>query len=337
MTDVMLNAVLSMDAYNRGYGAGILVDNISPFQTGSAYFVADSSELSSSHEDIGFYAVAYDVYDSASQEHSTVISYRGTDHPNPLANDSDVTNGWLVGAGNYNASQATMAVRFYKAIVQDYLAVADDLNTVGIYTTGHSLGGGLASYVSAIYGQTATAFDSMEYLTAVENMHFYATEILETDPQYITISKPIIDLIYDVAGPQDVWDIDHTKVTAYHLQGEVLHPDFARQQPSQEVTFSGAINLVNIPDAPSFIIDPSLRTLYELGAAAGEVVLESVARHDMATLVIRMFADTDEVQRNQWSAAADYIYPVMFDAQFATVLGFKDHASVAGSLQQGGN
>lgn len=38
----LMNAILSMGAYNREYGAGILVDNQSPFQTDSAYFVAVS-------------------------------------------------------------------------------------------------------------------------------------------------------------------------------------------------------------------------------------------------------------------------------------------------------
>lgn len=69
----LFNAILSMDAYNRGYGASVTLSGNS---IGDATIGIDSSELESEgliDDDIGFYALAY-FY-----EGSTIISYRGTD------------------------------------------------------------------------------------------------------------------------------------------------------------------------------------------------------------------------------------------------------------------
>jgi len=78
----LMYAILSMDAYNRGYGAGIadggqgdldgLGDAIGT-QIGTATVVARSSSDENSDEVVaGFYAIAYDW------NGQTVISYRGT-------------------------------------------------------------------------------------------------------------------------------------------------------------------------------------------------------------------------------------------------------------------
>jgi hypothetical protein len=99
-------AILSMDAYNRGYDAGIgdgqnVVDGVDSdglgrvgSQIGNATVVQDAQDIEGIAEAAGFYAVAYQW------NGETVISYRGTDNPNPLAEGSDFWNGWTLGAGD---------------------------------------------------------------------------------------------------------------------------------------------------------------------------------------------------------------------------------------------
>lgn len=82
ITRDLLLAILSMDSYNRGYGAGLedadatggglgVTDDTAIFRIGSAAIRFDSRDLAD--EDAGFYSIAYDT------DYGTVISYRGTD------------------------------------------------------------------------------------------------------------------------------------------------------------------------------------------------------------------------------------------------------------------
>lgn len=139
----LLLAILSMDAYNRGYGAGIALPGN---QVGNATILKDSEEVlreagqeegeRSPAFDAGFYALAYTVGEGVEgiAPGTTVISYRGTDNPSPNADPykggSDITNGWVLGEGTLNA-QSRLAQAFYAQVNPDIV-------------TGHSLGGGLA-------------------------------------------------------------------------------------------------------------------------------------------------------------------------------------------------
>lgn len=72
-------AILSMDAYNRDYGAGIGGLGGEGSQIGTATLLKDSSILADESclrlvKASGFYAIAYDT------AYGTVISYRGTDN-----------------------------------------------------------------------------------------------------------------------------------------------------------------------------------------------------------------------------------------------------------------
>ena len=158
----LMNAILSMDSYNRGYEAGIVFGNNSGTnnysldstgtQIGNATITINSQIFQESgdrvDDDIGFYALAYQIKDSSGNVVDNVIAYRGTDGPNPIPDDSDVTNGWLLGAGNYNATQGTMAVNFYKEVAKQIGGADVDLQAVNISTTGHSLGGGFAGFIA---------------------------------------------------------------------------------------------------------------------------------------------------------------------------------------------
>jgi len=116
----LLTAILSMDAYNRGYNAGIVFESSS---IGSANVILQENVgIGASQyqewQSKGFYAVAYQT------DYGTVISYRGTDNPaswsnlNPWSNasGSDVWNGYGTGAGAPLTNASRLAVEFYQAV-----------------------------------------------------------------------------------------------------------------------------------------------------------------------------------------------------------------------------
>jgi hypothetical protein len=126
----LMFAILSMDAYDQGYGAGI--GNM-PAQIGNATRQFDSSVLDTpGNVDVaksaGFYAVAY-TYGG-----QTAIAYRGTDNKSlsdsATQGGSDVLNGYSLAAGNFLAPQAEMAAQFYLSVD----------SSVGITVTAHSIG-----------------------------------------------------------------------------------------------------------------------------------------------------------------------------------------------------
>lgn len=293
MTEDLMKAILAMDAYNRGYDAGIdfrkkdgsgqpIADSDTIYTDGSGTHYAQIGNATvyrtggdSAAQAIGFYGIAY-TYNG-----ETVISYRGTDNTSPTASDSDITNGWALGLGNYDATQATMAIEFYKSVAEQIDGPSPDLQAVDISLTGHSLGGGLAGYVAALYGQDAYVIDSMDYRDGATNAHFYAS-LSPSDPQYSTIAVPLINLIYDGQTP---WAVDEGGVTARHIDGEALDSPFVRHIPS---------------------------IAYDLG---DNVSLDAIERHSMATFVMRSYANG--IGTNDWKAAAQYFWPVLYTGLFS--------------------
>jgi hypothetical protein len=126
-------SILSMDAYNRGYGAGVsdpsaeddtglgVTNSQETYFIGGARIVADSSILVDANgnrldQSAGFYSISYKMV--AGEEIAglsvgdTIISYRGTDNPDPLTwgdGASDVWQGWITGAG-IPGSQSLLAL-----------------------------------------------------------------------------------------------------------------------------------------------------------------------------------------------------------------------------------
>ena len=143
-------ALLSMDAYNRGYGSGIADGvNLDPdgndldglggpgSRIGSALVTRD--DISEVAQAAGFYAIAYTLTEAVGEgpdalaSGTTVISYRGTD------TSIDYLKGWLIGAGvTAPITQADETMAFYHAVAG---TLGPDANLI---VTGHSLGGGLA-------------------------------------------------------------------------------------------------------------------------------------------------------------------------------------------------
>lgn len=290
MNDALMKAILAMDSYNRGYGAAIALPDLQGTQIGSAVVLRNKGDTAA--EAIGFYGIAYS-YDGA-----TVISYRGTDDFDSLDDfftSEDAANGWLLGNGNYNAAQGTLAIEFYKDVTAQVGGPGDDLQTVDVSLTGHSLGGGLAGYVGALYGQDADIFDSMDYLSAATNAHFYAS-LSPSDPNYATLAAPLINLIYDGDPP---WALDDNGVVASHIEGEALDSNFIRQVPSQEYSIGDNVDLPGI---------------------------DAIGLHSMATMVMTLYADA--LADDDWKLASQYFWPVLYSDAFALSIG----ADVPGQL-----
>lgn len=76
MNNILFKAILSMDSYNRGYGAAIELpdSDTAGTQIGNARIVKNKGDDAAKF--IGFYALAYDTN---GDDKADVIAYRGTD------------------------------------------------------------------------------------------------------------------------------------------------------------------------------------------------------------------------------------------------------------------
>lgn len=142
----LLLAILSMDAYNRGYGAGI--DSLSQdkgTQIGTAAISENAEDILAEGSAVaaGFYAISYDT------TFGKVVSYRGTNEDGTSSENffinaiKDIWNGWTIGAGVTDGiwgagSQAQLAIDFYEGVADNSIY---DSTQDPITLTGHSLGG----------------------------------------------------------------------------------------------------------------------------------------------------------------------------------------------------
>ncbi|MEE9314666.1 MAG: hypothetical protein V3V02_08445 [Rhizobiaceae bacterium] len=133
--DLML-AILSMDSYNRGYGAGIKgLSQAKGTQIGTATINKNAEEalLQGSAKTAGFYAASYTLSSG-----ETVISYRGTDNfsANDVQGGNDILNGWTSALFNVSEnSQSNLALKFYSAVTGKQYEDGPAANTI---LTGHS-------------------------------------------------------------------------------------------------------------------------------------------------------------------------------------------------------
>jgi len=120
-------AILSMDSYNRGYGAGVAdglgakdADGNDIDGLGEAGSLVGSAQvlnipLPEGSKSAGFYAIAYKVGEGVEgiAPGTTIIAYRGTDAilNNDISGGSDVINGWGVGPTLDNPRGAAHAGR----------------------------------------------------------------------------------------------------------------------------------------------------------------------------------------------------------------------------------
>ena len=135
-------AILSMDAYNRGYNSGI---DLKGSTLGNALISLDAEDEgfldAGAAQSAGFYAVAYQW------NGETIISYRGTSAESVLEFLKDANSGWATCAGGYLNEQAKLAAEFYQAVTgtqtTDPGVISEGGNASPVTLVGHSLGGGL--------------------------------------------------------------------------------------------------------------------------------------------------------------------------------------------------
>ena len=141
-SSALINAVLAMDVYNRGVNPALVVS----FSQIGDYDLVAGSIVSTADS---FQAATYQL---AGDPTTRILAFRGTDD---LA---DVPS-WLGGAGLTGwPTQFPDAETYYAAWG----------TTAHVSLTGHSLGGGLAGYIAALYDKPAYTFDAMPFEFAAE-------------------------------------------------------------------------------------------------------------------------------------------------------------------------
>ncbi|MCF8710118.1 hypothetical protein L3X40_19910, partial [Rhizorhapis sp. SPR117] len=322
----LMNAILAMDAYNRGYNGSIQLpdDTDGSVKIGNA--VIEDTKGDAAARAIGFYAIAYDLDGQPGGEMAVV--YRGTDYPKALNERfRDPLHGWTLGAGELSSEQGAMAVEFYKEI-----AGTGNYFTANITLTGHSLGGGLAGFVGALYDKNVNTYDTMTFELAAARATNYIVEYQDSQNQVDTMivspagfanfstlypgytllswayqNPDYVNLVYDGNTPIQP---DFNGMQGYYVEGEALQGLLGR---GNEGTYH------------------SIDALNGIDLVSGGSIEEAVARHSQATLVITMFAD-EVPGLTDWQTATEYFWPVLYDDGFAKLIGMTD-ARVAGELQ----
>ncbi|MGN7806765.1 hypothetical protein ACTJKE_29345 [Ensifer sp. 22521] len=272
----LFTAILSMDSYNRGYGAGI---QIAGNRIGTATTRDDSSILVANGQRLdiatGFYAISYDW------NGTTVISYRGTNAESLGDFATDVLNGYFVGAGQSTTSQAWLAAEFFQRVTGTESGDPTLSNTI---LTGHSLGGGLAGFIGALYHQEAYIYDNMTFEGAANSAYDIASDWIPGSPDLF--AKYVWGNYYNGLTP---WSpLISNNIKAYATTGELLDPLRAAFFQQTPVTHFDS-NMGLTPDL--------------------------IALHSQALLVSTMFAS--EAGHTAWAS----IGPELWAAKFNDAVG----------------
>ncbi len=326
ISNELFHSLLALDAYNRGYGAGIGngTDGI-----GESGQIGSASVINRSAFGIGqtdylewqsasFYAVAYQTATGI------VISYRGTD-----SFAVDPLTGWTTGAGLLS-SQAKLAAEFY-------YAVKDQYPTSEITLTGHSLGGGLAGFVAALTGDTAYVFDNMPFEQAADNAYQIASR---TDAELASLAEyqtgatsgapydaALADLITQRNEYQDTFfegaaptePVSTSQITGWYVPGEVLELLRGGQTSSlNDVGVAG--RLANIAAAPGIWSG--------VFGDVGSVFPGNVELHWQPLLIAKMFSDNLDPSGNKAFSAAwephllDEFFNAFYSDKIAAAAGY---------------
>lgn len=195
-------AILSLDAYNRGYlpgmplslsQAAVPVGGATLQNTSTTALGVDANGVPID-QSASFYAVSYDW------NGKTVIAYRGTrfDGANyTLPDAGDVLNGWTLSAGFAQASQAQLAMQFYTDVTGAQVALGQAPGSVIL--TGHSLGGGLAGFVADLTGLPADVFNNIPFGASVAGEALFAGGSLIGLPTS-SVNVRQFDIANEIAG-----------------------------------------------------------------------------------------------------------------------------------------
>lgn len=198
-------AILSMDAYNRGYGAGIEgLSDLTGTPIGSA--VVDLENVSKAAQDANFYAVSYKTTANIGEAGTdnfipigtTIVVYRGITDP------LQVLNPLGIAVGTSDTIREKLAAAFYDEVVTQLDSNAYDANVI---LTGHSMGGALAGLMASLYGKEAIIFDNTGFDNAAS--YIYNKAIQGDDD--------ILDNFYLSADPVSL----SSKIRTIALEGEI--------------------------------------------------------------------------------------------------------------------
>ena len=255
-------SILSMDAYNREYGAGIVLGGS---KIGDAEIKDhEASGLTPAEyqawQATGFYAVAYDW------NGQTVISYRGT-NANTLMNFvTDALNGYGLGGGYPYNDQAWLAAEFFQAVTG---TTNSDPRSANVVLTGHSLGGGLAGFIASIYGQDAYIFENMTFEAGADKLYQLATGTSNADQYEYAQNLSIWGDYFNGLTPWgpigSEFINDHIK--AYAIFGELLTP--LRYTLQQQTTVTELPNYGGLLQNPLTLHSMSMQTIVMFAADVG--------------------------------------------------------------------
>jgi|SRR5579883_159192 len=290
-TQAVMLAILSMDSYDRGPNSALSetngINNI-----GGAMVSVDSTSVPDD-----FYAVAY-TYGG-----TTIISYRGTDSL------KDALTGWPVGGGISLAPQVIDAEQFYTQVTgKSPFEIAP--NTI---LTGHSLGAGLAGYISALSGTTAAVFDTAPYgLAAI------AATILE-DARRLGTDVVTAGAVLFGGGQQGLVGLPSAaSITSTSVYGEALSPVRAAEP---QVAIAGLTPTLGAPVATKVGT-----FLTNLDNAQTNVVLPSygglrnpVDLHSMALLAMLQWASSAGL--TAWQSIGRPLTNSLFDDRLGASVG----------------
>ena len=291
-------AILAMDSYNRGYDAtkGMNLSDSPGTLIGTA--AIKNIALPTGAQAVGFYAVAYQT------DYGTVISYRGTDKLASLPwsdSGSDIANGWILGAGNYGATQAALATQFLASVTATP-------HKGDILLTGHSLGGGLAGFLSQVYGNEAMIFDPMSYQLAADELAKYL----------------VLDLIEEkFDDPQaQMWaDLHNERV---EIARKLFNPALTSQQVTDQL-------ILTLNAKGYFMPGEMLDTLRWFGnypwleklGDGGNSPLGFLQLHKMDLAVIQLFSD-ENGYTSRWLPIHEVFLKALFDEKIAKATGAED-------------
>lgn len=190
-----------------------------------------------------------------------VIAYRGTE---PQAGIDDIITDIALGAGCPEAKQFPQALSLYQSIRNSYKGKT-------IVLTGHSLGGGLANYVSLLTGARAVTFNAPStVVTAVSNfINGASTDLLSgftglddglrTD--YVNahdwvgkvgVGDSLSDIVTGVSGITTSGNLDRTVFLSRNLNNEPGFP------PNHDIT-----RMINyLPGAEKLSLTGGVRSTY---------------------------------------------------------------------------
>ncbi|WP_158816032.1 calcium-binding protein [Methylocapsa sp. S129] len=205
-----------------------------------------------------------------------------------------------MGAGSPYGAQAAEAVQFYQETVESTQQDGSNYSGANIVLTGHSLGGGLAGYVGALYGESGVLFDNMPFQMAAQDAYDYALN------QVLPADATLADEIY---GSNTPYPNNVNYLSAYSVTGQII----------------GQGGIGNIAGGQTIL--PTQINPY--GSPGLLPLLNDVALHSQALLISLLWAQDNS--HTLWESIGTPLLNTFFGAKsqnIATALGLGGNSSI---------